>query len=119
MKIINILILLKIFSITTVLVINNYNFQKLDDSLTKDLLIFDINFKFLPFLILSLFEFFTRNKMRILLVLMGFNIVLLVCSFIAINYINYPIIFFDFIICSILIILNQASKKKIVREPSC
>lgn len=119
MKIIKILILLKIFSIATVLVIYNYNFQKLDDSLTKELLIFDINFKFLPFLILSIFEFFARNKMRILIVFMGFNIVLLVCSFISINYFNYPIIFFDFIICSVFIILNQASKKKIVREPSC
>lgn len=119
MKIITILISLKFLAITTVLIIYNYTFHKLDESLTKDLLFFDINFKFLPFLIISIFEFFARNKIRILLVLMGFNIVLLVYSFIALNYINYPIIFFDFIIGSVLIILNQASKKKIVREPSC
>lgn len=116
MKTINILILLKIFSITTVLVIYNYNFQKLEDSLTKELLIFDINFKFTPLLILSILDpFFVRNRIRILLAIMGLNFILLFYSF----YINYPIILFDVMICMVLIILNQAGKKKIVREPSC
>jgi hypothetical protein len=101
------------FSIITVLVIYNYNFQKLEESLTKDLLIFDINFKFLPFLILSIFEFFARNKVRILLVFMGFNFVLLVYSFIAINYINYPIILFDVMICLVLIYLTIVNKSKV------
>lgn len=118
MKIINIMILTKIVMIVTVLIIYNNIYQKMAESHIKDLLIIDINLKFLPFLILSLIEFYTRKKTRILVVLLVCNIVLLVFSYIALKHINYPIIFFELIICLLLILLNKANKKKIMQNPS-
>jgi hypothetical protein len=118
MKVVNIMILIKIVMIITVLIIYNNIYQKMAESHIKDLLIIDINLKFLPFLILSLIEFYVRNKTRILFILLGCNIVLLVFSHFALDYINYPIIFFDVILCLLLILLNNANKKKIMQNPS-
>ncbi len=118
-KLITILIIMKIVTITAVLVIYNFIYQNMAESYIKDFLIIHINLKFLPFLILSLIEFYKRNKTHTLIVLLGCNIVLLAFSYFAINYINYPIIFFDVIMCFLLFLLNKTSKNKIVRNPSC
>ena len=119
MKFITILIIMKIVAINAVLVIYNYIYQNIAESHIKDFLIIHINLKFLPFLILSLIEFYTRNKTRTLVILLGCNIVLLAFSYFALDYINYPIIFFDVIMCFLLILLNKTNKNKIVRNPSC
>lgn len=119
MKIINIMILIKIVMIVTVLIFYNNIYQKMAESQFKDLLIIDINLKFLPFLTISLIEFYARNKTRILVVLLGCNIVLLVFFYIALKHINYTIILFEFIICLLLILLNKVNKNKILQNPSC
>jgi hypothetical protein len=110
---------MKIVTITAVLVIFNFIYHNMAESYIKDFLIIHINLKFLPFLILSLIEFYKRNKTHTLIVLLGCNIVLLAFSYFALDYINYPIIFFDVIMCLLLILLNKTSKNKIVRNPSC